>query len=243
MSVTRLSELRKELCLNKKQASELFNIPYTTYVNYENETREPNLEMLKTFSQKFGVSVDYFLNLTDQKNANPKLFDFKEEQLLKTYRMLSDSGKSMVFRMIYELSDYENRSEGMQEETKKLQNIRTIPLYSLPVSAGTGQFLEGDNYDLVEFTKDIPNAADFGLRISGDSMEPLFHNGDTVWVKKESTVENGQIGIFLLNGSAYLKRLKQIKGETMLVSLNPKYSPIKVMEYDEFSCVGRVMKS
>lgn len=45
-----------------KQMSTALNIPYTTYVNYEKEQREPNLEQLLLISKCFNVSVDYLLD-------------------------------------------------------------------------------------------------------------------------------------------------------------------------------------
>ena len=42
----KLRELRTELNLNMKQASEKLGISYTTYVGYEKNEREPNSETL-----------------------------------------------------------------------------------------------------------------------------------------------------------------------------------------------------
>nr|WP_155961786.1 S24 family peptidase [Dorea sp. AGR2135] len=44
-----------------------------------------------------------------------------------------------------------------------------------------------------------PEKTDFGIRISGDSMEPMYHTGDVAWVHKQDSISNGEIGIFCLN--------------------------------------------
>ncbi len=50
-----------------------------------------------------------------------------------------------------------------------------MPVYYLPASAGTGEFLDDENYDLVSFPQNtVPDGADFGVRVSGDSMEPAL---------------------------------------------------------------------
>ena len=54
---------------------------------------------------------------------------------------------------------------------------RTLPLYSLAVSAGTGQFLDGEDYEMIEVGAEVPEGAHFGVRVAGDSMEPRFHDG------------------------------------------------------------------
>ena len=46
----------------------------------------------------------------------------------------------------------------------------------------------------------------FALRINGDSMEPLYHNGDMVLVQNCSSVEVGELGIFVLDGDGYFKK-------------------------------------
>lgn len=76
------------------------------------------------------------------------------------------------------------------------------------VSAGCGFELdEGDNWETIEIS-DTPEArrADYALTISGSSMEPVYYDGDIVLVKEQETVEMGQIGIFILDGSGYIKK-------------------------------------
>ena len=63
--------------------------------------------------------------------------------------------------------------------------------------------------ETIQLTKDIiPESASFGVKISGDSMEPEFEDGQIAWVLKQDMVKNGEIGIFSLNGEAYIKKLQ-----------------------------------
>ncbi|VED76431.1 peptidase S24-like protein [Staphylococcus aureus] len=50
------------------------------------------------------------------------------------------------------------------------------------------------------------NKEEFGLQVSGDSMDKLFQEGDVVVVEKDSTVENGQLGVVLVNGYNVLSK-------------------------------------
>ncbi len=124
---------------------------------------------------------------------------------------------------------------------KPVRDVRILKIYNLPVSAGTGEFLDGEDYEEIEVGNEVPYAADFGLRIKGDSMEPRYRNGQTVWIRKCDSLEDGRIGIFLLNGNAYCKKLKKDAEGVCLVSLNPKYNPIKIMEDDEIKVFGQVL--
>ena len=86
-----------------------------------------------------------------------------------------------------------------------------------------------------------PEDTTFGVRISGDSMEPEFHDGQTAWVLQQESVANGEIGIFSLNGEAYIKKLQNDKGGIFLISLNEKHAPIKVGENDRLDIFGKVL--
>ena len=77
---------------------------------------------------------------------------------------------------------------------------RTLKLYDLPVSAGTGQFLDSDSFSEMEVGNEVSAQADFGVRVSGDSMEPLYLNGQIIWIHRQDTLEDGDIGIFFLDG-------------------------------------------
>lgn len=120
--------------------------------------------------------------------------------------------------------------------------IRSLPLYSLAVSAGTGQFLDGEDYEMVEVGAEVPDGANFGVRVAGDSMEPEFHDGQTVWVRQQRSLMTGEIGIFLYDGNAYLKQLVALENSMALHSLNPAYSDIVVSPELPLRVLGKVVR-
>ena len=66
---------------------------------------------------------------------------------------------------------------------------RFIDVYENAVSAGTGNFLVDGPKETIQLTKDIiPESASFGVKISGDSMEPEFEDGQIAWVLKQDMV-------------------------------------------------------
>lgn len=77
----------------------------------------------------------------------------------------------------------------------------------MPASAGSGVFLDSDSYTLIDVDENVPEAATLAVRISGDSMTPLFNDGQIVYVHHQQELENGEIGIFVLNGEAFCKKL------------------------------------
>lgn len=63
----KIRELRKEKGISMRQASIELGIPYTTYVSYEKEEREPNSEMLVKLSEYFDCTIDYLLGRSNIK--------------------------------------------------------------------------------------------------------------------------------------------------------------------------------
>ena len=115
---------------------------------------------------------------------------------------------------------------------------KSILLYNLPVSAGPGVYLDDElaepiNIPLNEKTEGV----DFALKISGNSMEPKYHDGDIVLVEDTESVNVGELGIFILDGNGYFKKY----GGDRLISLNAEYGDILLRDYVEAVCCGRVV--
>ena len=88
----------------------------------------------------------------------------------------------------------------------EMVRFREIPVSELKASAGTGQFLDEGRFEMVRFPEDkIPRGADFGVYVLGNSMEPVYHDGQIVFVQKCGKVEPGQVGIFVHDGEGYIK--------------------------------------
>ena len=120
------------------------------------------------------------------------------------------------------------------------QQQRSLPLYHISVSAGTGQFLDSSDYEMIQVSDDVPASANFGVHIAGDSMEPLFSDGQIVWVRQQPTIRSGEIGVFLYDGASYCKRFACSGNQIFLESLNPAYPPIQVKN-SSLRVFGRVV--
>lgn len=69
--------------------------------------------------------------------------------------------------------------------------------------------------------------ADFALKIKGDSMiNAQINDGDIVFIREQSDVDDGQIAAVLINDSATLKRIYHMNGFLQLNAENPAYKPI-----------------
>ncbi len=116
---------------------------------------------------------------------------------------------------------------------------RTIPLFDLRISAGTGI----DIFDGRIPSDDLPTDnmdCDFALRVSGDSMEPDIRDGSIVLIKKCENLDEGKTGAFYYNGNIYCKKLAQNESGAYLISINPAYKPIKISS-DDMMLYGEVI--
>lgn len=114
---------------------------------------------------------------------------------------------------------------------------RLLRLYDMPISAGAGNYLDDGGWQMIEVDDTVPGTADYAVRVSGDSMAPRFVDRQIIFIHEQPALDEGEIGIFCLNGNAYLKKLE--KG--CLASLNPAYDPIPIQDYDDFRVFGKVV--
>ena len=125
--------------------------------------------------------------------------------------------------------------------------LRSLPLYSLAVSAGTGQFLDGESYEMQPVGPEVPEAANFGVRVAGDSMEPRISDGDLALVHRQSTLENGDLGVLVYgsDGEGTLKKYIQRGNSVILHPFNPAYEElvIKGEELDHLYIAGKVVET
>lgn len=161
--------------------------------------------------------------------------DSKSQELLNNYNKLNDLGQHEVRKRAAELTEIPRY---LKDEPESKIITLDIDSFEMPASAGTGMFLS-DEYKEVIQVKDCYEArtADFVIPIAGDSMEPLYSDGDRVFVKSMPMVEVGEIGIFVINGDAYIKK----RGRDRLISLNRKRKDIVFGEGDTIVCLGKVV--
>lgn len=154
---------------------------------------------------------------------------------IKKYRTLDRYGKTMVDTVLdLECKRYEEYKAAQTEYDEC--HIIEMPSYLQTASAGYGNWLE----EAEEITITVPDTpmtrqANFAIRVSGDSMEPKYSDGDLVFVKKQDDVEVGEYGIWIVDGDAYIKK----RGVDRLISLNHQYPDVE--QGENVHCVGKVI--
>ena len=222
----KIKEARLAQHLNQEELAERIGSKYRSVSTWENGTAKPDYPTLVRLCEVLKTSPNHLLGF-DLSVDTPSLAEWA---ILHKYRDIDEIGKDAVSAVL----DAEYRRVVKPKKARLLK----IDFYNYPASAGTGNFLETERPDEI-LVKECSEAedADYVIPISGDSMEPTYHDGDKVFVEKCDSVEIGEIGIFIVNGEAYIKEL----GNKCLISHNEAYKPIKLGSSDSIYCCGRVL--
>lgn len=188
---------------------------------------EDQLSEQESGSRELPTVDERFTNVTDiYRRLTP---DRQEEARRSMNRQL----RSQNIVKMEEIQKAQDLYESLGEE------FEDIGLYG-EVSAGTGVWVSDEPVEIIKYPVPVPNH-DIALRVNGNSMEPMFHDGDVVFVKKTPEVHHGSIIIIIVNDSAYIKKLYRRDDEVRLISLNPQYEDIILNPDDTIEIIGNVI--
>jgi len=223
-----LAELRKaKKFMQKDVALKMANYGYkvrtNTIYNWEKEHSQPSIQQFLALCDIYGVD-DILWRFTGKHTGI--LAGLNQEG--------RDKAKQQV-ELLYQIDKF--RDDHMEVNEPQ----RMYRLYDIPVSAGTGNFLDDSGFKMIKAPEYVPENADFALRVSGDSMFPQINDGQVIWIKEQETLNHGEIGIFVYSGDVYCKELYTDGNGAYLRSLNPEYEDIEIKEDFGFKTVGKVI--
>ena len=261
--IARIKKIKSERKITNDKLSELTGIPLGTLSKImAGISDSPKLSNMVLIADALGCTLDYIVSGTPE-NTNNYTLSEEEMALVENYRKLDGYGKDIVSlvaqKELERVADAKSSKPVATKEnltTEKSARILTLPktdvakgasaeftrktvvLYDLPVSAGPGVYLDDSMSEEISIPcTEKTMYTDFALRISGNSMEPKYHDGDILLVENTDNVEIGELGIFVLDGNGYFKKY----GGDRLISLNAEYGDILLRDYAEAVCCGRVI--
>ena len=254
--IKRIKEIKNQKKMTNDELAEKSGIPNGTLSKILAGINEsPKLSNFVAICEALNCSLDYVMYGIEE-NSNNYTLDEREIDLIERYRTLDERGKKTVETvlesqapaapqpaaakkaMVFERETLSNRLAKAYEHNDDGFGRRTLPLYDLPVSAGVGVSLDGEGTDEITVSDNSKTRdADFALRISGNSMETRYHDGDILLVQETDTLEFGELGIFILDGNGFFK----VFGGDRLYSLNPEYGDILLKDFTDVRIAGRVI--
>ena len=206
----KLKARRKELKMTQKDIADQLGISYQAYSAWERGVKAPSKEKVKQLEKILKVPKGYFTEI----------------DIVRLYNTLSNKGKNQVVEYARDLV----QKEKTQQVISISENLYEYHVYE-KMSAGIGASVYDDrDYDIVYFDEEL--AHDFASWVSGDSMEPKYHNGSVALIRETGFDYDGAVYAVVCNNQTYIKRVYREEEGLRLVSINPKYKDIFI-SYDE----------
>lgn len=214
----KLKARRKELKMTQKDIADQLEISYQAYSAWERGVKEPSKEKVKQLEQILKVPKGYFTEI----------------EIARLYNVLSNKCQNQVL-------EYTRRL--VQEESRKIvtvsENLYEYHVYE-KMSAGIGASVyDNRNYDTVYFNEEL--AHDFASWVSGDSMEPKYHNDSVALIRETGFDYDGAVYAVVWNSQTFIKKVYREKEGLRLVSINKAYKDIYIPYDENPRIVGKIV--
>ena len=236
---SQLKQRREELGLSRAEAALRLGVSASAVSNYENDLSFPKEEViLRLFD---ALEIDPNTLFRDHFRFGGWVLSRSEKQLLEQYRGLSPLGRESIRTVMNTLCAY--RDEVVESHVE--QEARVIPLYRTPAAAGYASPVFGEDFEYITVEDDVPQAAEYAVRIQGDSMAPYIQDESVVYVNRDP-LHPGDVGVFCVDGDMLCKQYyKDPAGVVYLFSLNRDRADADVVLTPSsgrtLACFGRVI--
>lgn len=196
-------------------------------------------DRIKHLRKEKGISVEKLAELIGKDRATVYRYESQDIEKMPT-SVLEPLAKALGTTPSY-LMGWESNASLLPQE-----NVFMRPLYN-SVAAGFGVVADNSIVDYIPtFIKNpVEEEMYIWIHVQGDSMSPLIDDDSEVLIKKQDSVDNGQIGVVLIDGEdAVVKKINYGKNWIELVSINPYYPPRRFQNQDvlRVRVVGLVKK-
>lgn len=214
----RLKELRGERGWYQKELAHELGVSRSTVASWESEASNgfPEARYLLKLATLFSVPIDYLLGKTDDRRAAPAV---REPEVIYSTGPVLPHGAIPV-------------------------EFVPIPILGR-IHAGAPTWIEENREGTTYITKDQSRGGEFfALRVHGDCMTGArILPGDLVIVRKQPTVDDGQIAVVYWHGEeeANLRRVRRMNDHVLLTADNPAYPPV-LLPPEKVTILGRVVE-
>lgn len=261
-----LKRVREDSHVSMRKLASMIGVTPSTISFWESGRMGPSIDSVREICKALCVSADVMLELTDLPEDGVSALSSEEREYILTFRDLDSYGRDVVMSVcrheaartrsqagadpdVKERSASvkpRNKRKGKKEKQIVQQGGRYIPYYDSPAAAGVSSPVGDAEIKTIRVDDGAPSGADFAVRISGDSMEPVIHNGDIVYVKRTNDLKIKDIGIFSVNGETLCKMYyRSGMGDVTLLSINPERESANVTiaadSTNTLTCLGLVL--
>ncbi|HDI8234516.1 TPA: helix-turn-helix domain-containing protein [Staphylococcus aureus] len=231
----RLKQIMSERKISQSELSRRTGIGRNSISDYLNGKYEAKQDKVFELAKALNVNEAWLMGFDISKNRK-----IENNDITSIYNKLTPPRQKNVL-------NYAN--EQLEEQNSKGDNVVDINSYKQEktpvnvngcVSAGVGERLHDETL-FTEMVKGPIPTHDLALKVNGDSMEPMFKDGEIIFVEKTHNIKNGQIGIFIIEEEAYVKKVFVEDDRLTLVSLNKEYDDLHFYRNESVRLVGKVI--
>ncbi|CYU20113.1 TPA: helix-turn-helix transcriptional regulator [Streptococcus suis] len=219
-SPKRLKEKRTELGLSQSEIARQLEISRMSYSAWERGKTKPNQKNLSLLATILKVDESFFES---------------EYSIVQNYLLLTDENKLAA-------EDYVEQLLTSQSIAENVVSIYSYQVLSdIQLSAGPGEGLYDEFETETVYSEDEYTGFDIATWISGNSMEPVYKDGEVALIRSTGFDYDGAVYALNWNGSLYIKKLYREEDGFRMVSLNEDYTEKFIPYEDEPRIVGLVV--
>lgn len=219
-SPTRLKEIRTELGLSQSEIARQLEISRMSYSAWESGKTKPNQKNLSMLATILKVDESYFES---------------EYSIVQNYLLLNDENKLAAEDYVEQLLT----SQSIAENVVSLFSYQVLS--DIQLSAGPGEGLYDEFETETVYSEDEYTGFDIATWISGNSMEPVYKDGEVALIRSTGFDYDGAVYALNWNGSLYIKKLYREVDGFRMVSINPDVTERFIPFEDEIRIVGKVV--
>ena len=228
---TLIREYRINAGMSQEELGFMIGVGKNAVGAWESGRSRPDLNSISDLCHILNIPLAVFFGRTES-----ELKGLNRDFLYK-FRKLNNYNKQVILHEMSALLE-------LQEEYVKEETPETVPrkiklfINDAVAAAGFSPELPETSGQYALFDPDpVVNEADEVIRVNGDSMEPMYSDGDLVFVKHVPSVREGEIGIFIHHNAGYIKQYMK----DGLHSINPDYPVMRFTQEDQITCMGKVL--
>lgn len=227
----KIKKFRKDTGMTAEELAQALQVTVSSVRNWECGLSRPDPEYLYRMFSVLNVDPNSFFGI---KGVGSSLTE-DEKDIIDLYRAMDGRGQS-DYKAIGETIVSQCHILKMKEYRGK---IKKLPGRYMSAAAGSGGYWTSEDgaEDVFLYNRGKASEADEVIKVSGHSMEPVYHDQDRILIKHCTDVEVGQVYVFALREMGLV--IKEA-GEDRLISLNPDYEDI-IPSDEGVELIGRVI--
>ena len=221
---------REKRNLEQKQLAQVLGLSDNAVNNWEKGRSRPDVNLLPEICTVLNITLYELYAL----RSPMKALSEEDQGVLKDYHALSEPHQMVVRRTMANLHE--------AETMRVIPDLVVVldPKRALAAGIGDPSEIDEECEPVYLYNSPVNDRSDFVFNVNGESMEPEYHDGDRVLVRKLTSrheIAPGDIGAFMINNEMYIKKYQQ----DGLCSLNEAFPFMPFSSYDRVFLIGKVI--